>query len=414
MRPDWIGQELRELAVDRSRAALVVLGVVWGTLSLTVVLAFGDGFDRAMNGAMRAAGEDMMYLWGGATTRPHAGFPAGRSIQLVPEDAEAIARKVPGVRAVSVEFIAYTSGLMREGARTTANVHGVSPSCGGLRQLLPQPGGRFLDEPDEAQRRRVAFLGDAVKERLFGSGPAVGETVEIWGARFTVIGVLRPKLALSNYEGFDREKVWIPAATLQALLGWRFLSYLVVGAASRDDEARIVEGIFRTLGGLHRFDPLDRDSLGLWNGIAEDRQARGIIGGIRILMGIIGLLGLLVALVGVANVLFVLAEERRREIGIQMALGARRAALLAGFLFDALILTIAGGAVGILASAGVLWLYNRLPLGPEARGYLGRGEVSLALALGITALLAVAGALAGWFPARRAAAVDPVEVLREE
>jgi len=414
MRAEWLRQRVRDLAIDRTRAALVVLGVVWGALSLTVVLSFGNGLDLAMGKAMRATGRDIIVLWGKTASRPHAGLPAGRWISIEPEDAIRIRERAPGVGDVSVEFIAGGVGIAYGGRRANAQIHGVGACYGDLRYFPPQPGGRLLDERDETERRRVAFLGDVAKERLFGDRPAVGETISIWGTPFTVIGILRPKLALANYEFLDSEKVLIPAGTFRALTGWRYISYLVVELTAPEANAGIIDRLYHALGSLRGFDPEDRSALGIMDFVADHRQTRAVLAGVRILLAIVGILGLLAAVVGVANVVYVLVEERRREIGIQMALGARPRALFAGVVFNALALTFAGGAAGIAASAGVLWLFNKLPLDESARGYIGEPVVSLAVAVGVTLILGVAGSLAGYVPARRAALLDPVEALRAE
>ncbi|MBN1420246.1 MAG: ABC transporter permease [Planctomycetes bacterium] len=411
---DGLRQRLRDLAVDRTRTVLVILGVVWGALSLTVVLSFGSGLDLAMGRAMRATGRDLILLWGGTTSRPHAGLPAGRWIGLEAEDALHIRERVPGVGEVSVEFIAGGVGVEGGGRRANAQVHGVSSCYGDLRYFPPEPGGRFLDERDEADRRRVAFLGDAVKERLFGDRPATGKKISIWGAPFTVVGVLRPKLALGNYEFLDSEKILIPAGTFRALTGWRYVSYVVVGVTTPEANERIVDRLYRALGPLRGFDPEDRAALGVLDWIAQHREVRRLLAGIRILLAIVGILGLLAAVVGVANVVYVLVEERRREIGIQMALGARARSLFAGVIFDALVLTFAGGVAGIAGSAVVLWSFNRLPLDESARGFIGEPALSFIVAAGVTLVLGVAGSFAGYVPARRAARVDPVEALRAE
>lgn len=411
----WIGfrQVLRELGADRARVLLVILGVVWGTLSLTVVLSFGDGFHGAMTGTMRAAGSDILLLWSGATTRPHAGSPPGRWIGLLPEDAELLERNVPGVSDVSPELTSFSTPIHYGGRNFNERVHGVAPCYGRLRSCHPEPGGRFIGERDIAERRRVVVLGSAVRKRLFGSSPAVGRTIRIWGSPFTVVGTLPPKTAMSNYEGKDDDKTFIPVTTMQVILGWRYCSYLVVGVTRPEQDRNVVKSIYRVLGTRHGFHPDDEASVALQNQIADQRLAWNILAGTRVLLGIVGVLGLLVALVGVANVTYVMVEERRQEIGVQTALGARPSAILGGFLTEALLLTLGGGVIGIVGGSILLTVFNQVPLG-EGRAYLGYPGVSLLTAFVVTGVLALAGTVAGYFPARRAATMEPVEALREE
>jgi len=321
---------------------------------------------------------------------------------------------VPGIRAASTEFISPGQNLRHGARQINCGVHGVNAAYAGLRSLVPETGGRFLNRRDDLERRRVIFLGNAVKQRLFGNLPAVGRTVMLWGKPFTVVGVLRPKVALSNYEWRDRDKVFVPAETLRHTLGRRYVSYLVVGLSNPDQDKQVIEQIYRFLGARHGFNPLDRNAVAVQNQIASNRIFAGIILGIRVLIAIVGLLGLLVALVGVANVLYVMVEENRRDIGLLVALGARPSWVLGDLLADGVLLTLAGGAIGILGSFAVLALFNRLPLGEEPKGFLGTPEVSMFLALSLTVALGIAGAVAAYVPAKRAALTDPAQILREE
>lgn len=411
---ETLGQRMRELAADRARSLLVVLGVVWGTLSLAVVFAFGTGLQRAIETALRASGTDLVRVWSGATTRSHAGVPPGRWIGLEPEDGRLIAKGIPGVRGVSVEFIAGNQTINGNREPFNGAIHGVEPAYGGLRSIRSASGGRFLNARDEAERRRVVFLGDAVKRRLFGNQPAVGASIDIWGRPFTVVGVMQPKVAMSNYEWKDEQKLFIPAATFAALTGWRYVSYLIVGLESPAADVAVIGRLRTALARRHGFDPRDLPAVGLQNQVATDHMTRGIVTGVRVLLVIVGSLGLLVALVGVANVLFVMVEEQRREIGLLMALGATSKRVLAGPLLDGALLTLSGGAIGIAGSVVVLSAFNALPLGREPRAYLGSPVLSVGIALAVTGTLCLAAVLAAWFPARQAALEDPVESLREE
>lgn len=414
MSMEWLRQRIRALAADCPRVVLVTLGVVWGVVSLTVVLSFGAGFHKASNRAIRAGGRHLVRVWSGSTTKPWAGLRAGRRIGLVPEDAALIRDQVPHVYDAACEFASFGDTIEYREKRINNRVHGVSPAYGDLCWCLPAAGGRFINDLDEAQRRQVAFLGWETKARLFGAAPAVGRTIRIWGMPFRVIGVMREKIAFTNYEGEDKEKILVPSVTFRMLRGWRHVSYLLVGAEGPDKEEAVLQGVYNVLGKRKGFDPSDRAALKLGNQIAIDRMVRTLIGSTRLLMGVVGLLGLCVAFVGVANVMIVMVEERRREIGIQMALGAKPRMITAGFLFEGLVTTFAGGVLGIGASVFVLWGLDCVPMDAAVRGYLGRPEMSVATALAVTGILGLAGTVAGYFPARRAARLNPVEALYEE
>ena len=315
---------LRELWAERGRISLVVLGVVWGTLSLSLLLAVGGELVAATTETSRSFGTGLLRFGTGATTMSHGGMPAGRTIQLVPEDAEAVRVAVPGVRAVAVEYIRGGANDLRFGDRLLNVVMcGCDPGFGNLRRYLPQPGGRFINERDQAEHRRVVFLGNRTKERLFGAEPAVGRSVELRGVHLLVIGVLKPKITTSSYTAEDRDKVVIPASTFRDLMGWRSISNLFVRVEDPPRRQPVIDAVYGVLAARHGFHPADRDAVRMGDYVEIEEMVDLIVDGNRIFMICVGVLGLLVAIVGVANVMYVMVEERRCEIGVQMALGAR-------------------------------------------------------------------------------------------
>ena len=405
---------IRDIMADRSRTILVILGVMWGTLCLTMVHSFGRGLQSAMDETMKNSGSDLLLIWGGATTQPHQGMPAGRPVRMKPKEVDALRQRVPELFAGSPEFHYFGSSIQYGNQRSTTRVHGVNDAYGMLRSIEAIPGGRFLNALDVAEKRHVIFLGNSIKERLFGKKEALGDIVKIWGIPFTVIGIMREKVALANYEGYDSEKVFIPWTTFQMIQGWNYVNYLVLGIEASKDDRLVLDKIYKQLGAQHGFSAKDSRALSIMNYRDIQRRVESIVGGTRILMGLSGIFGLLVALVGVANVLYVSVVERRREIGIQMALGAKPRQIILGLIAEGLVLVIIGGLLGISFCTMLLWLFNMLPLGDNAQAYIGRPSVSFNTFLWVTAFLGVAGSIASYFPARRAAAIDPVESIRQE
>ena len=404
----------RHLTVDRGRIVLVTMGVVWGVLSLSIVLGFGTGFEQAMSQATENSGVDMLRLWSGATTRPWQGRTAGRPIRFTPEDARYLEKAIPDLRGVSVEYISWSVPIAWGSHSSNVGLHGVDPIYQHIRRFPVQSGGRFLNHLDSLQRRRVVFLGDEVKERIFGQEKAVGEEIELFGTPFTVVGVLKHKTTISDYEGKDQFKVLIPAPTFKALRGHRWVSYMLLWLPSLDDDEHILKETYRILGDRLGFDPDDKKAIGVMNHVEIHRRVHSIVGSTRVLLlGVTGL-GFLVSLVGVANVMFVMVEERRKEFGIQMALGARPAVILWDRLVEGILITVGGGLIGVLVGAAVIAGMNSIPMDAAARSYLGYSQFSVITALGIASLLGFAGCFAGYWPARRAAAIDPVLVLQDQ
>ena len=406
-------QYMRDLTTDRGRIALVVMGVAWGTLSLSAALAFGTGFDRAMTAAVVNSGSDLIRIANGDTARPWRGRPPGSPIRLAKEDAALLARSIPQIKAVSVEYVGYGVTIARPDRTSNVNLHGVDPIYGAARRLPAQSGGRFLNQTDSSEQRRVAFLGNEAKERLFGAADPIGETIALFGAPFTVVGVLKPKVTLSNYEGMDESKVFIPATTFHALRGPRGPAYLIAWLRSPSEDGQALPEIYRVLGQKHGFDPRDKKAIRISNHVDTARRVGNIVGSARILMAGVAFFGFLASLVSVANVMFVMVEERRREMGIQMALGARPGWIRNGRLIEGALITLAGGVVGVVGSAVVVWILRLIPLDAQARGYLGYPELSIPTALAVACLLGLAGCVAGYWPARKAASIEPVKVLHE-
>jgi len=409
----WLRQ-LRELAVERGRILLVAFGLMWGSLGLTVLLAFGQGLDLAMTTAAESGGVNLLRLSAATTTMPGEGLPAGRWVLMPHSTAAYVHHALPNVRDVSAEYIRGGNTIRHGTHQLNGNVHGVEPAYGHLRHFTPQPGGRFLNQLDEAEHRRVIFLGDTIAGQLFPVGPVIGETVHVRETPFTVIGVMEPRITMNNYSGMDEEKSLIPSTTFRDFYGDRYIDHLIVGLVDPSTASESLVHLRHLIAKRMGVHPDDEAGLPIRNTVEDQAISHGIVNGISIFAGIVGVLGLLVAIIGVANVMFVLVEERRGEIGLLMALGATPRRIALGRLAEGVVVTLLGGAAGVALSALLLWGLDQVPLGPDVRGYLGRPVLNIGLTLGIALLLGVAGCLAGWWPARRAAALDPVEALRDE
>lgn len=406
---------LRELWVERARVGLVALGVLWGTLSLGMLFAFGSSMTQASSATADVFGVDLLRVMGDATTKVHAGLPAGRGIGLQPEQ-EAALRGLPGVRASCYEY-SWGGGLPVEwgGQRRRVAIAGVSPGFGELRAHEAAPGkGRFLNELDHQQRRRVCFLGQRIAQRIFGEADPVGQELLVSGTPFTVIGVGPPRITMSSYNGEDRDKLTMPASAFQDLVGWRYVSHFWVGLTPGAARERVEAELYRRLGTELNFDPTDRGALNIIDYAATREMIASIVDGNRIFTVVVGLLGLLVSIVGVTNVMLALVEERTRELGVQLALGAPHRLLALERVVEGVLVTLTGGVLGLLLCAGLLAGLGMVPLPDEVLAYLGRPKLDLGLGLGVLTLLMAFGALAGWLPARRALQLQPAAVLREE
>jgi putative ABC transport system permease protein len=403
-----------DLRTQKTRAFLTMFAVCWGTISVVLLLAFGEGLKRAVVAGTLGAGQNMFRVYGGETSRPFEGLPRGRRIRLAESDLELI-RTVPGVDVVSPSYGRGGVRLESPSLRTTAFMEGVYPAFEELRTMYPAAGGRFLNGHDELQKRRVAFLGESIARRLFPGESAVGQTLRIDGTPFTVVGVMQSKMQMSMNNGPDADRVIIPAAVFQSVYGARTVNHLLVRPRDPTQVEAVTAGVYEVLGRRHKFDPADRRALSIWDAIEEERMSRLISGGIQIFLGVVGALTLLVAGIGVANIMYVVVRERTREIGVKRALGARRRHIVSQFVFEALLIALLGGLIGLGIATAVVLGVDALPdTGNQAMQFLANPKVSWPIGLGTVGLLALIGLIAGVFPARRAAAMDPVEALRYE
>ena len=402
-----------DLGHQTKRIVLTVLAIAWGTLSIVLLLSFGEGLKRSLQKGTRGMGEGIAVVWPGATTRAWMGLPSGRPIPIKEEDPALLRARIPEIELLSVEYAKFAA--LSVGTKSVnARVRGVDPEYGEMRNIHPQPGGRFLNALDVALKRRVVVLGEELARDLFGSEDVVGRSVQINQSAFLVVGVAQKKLQMGMYNGPDRNQSTIPGTTFKSMFTDEKIDNLVYRPVSRELGDVAKAQVYRVMGAKYHFDPEDTRSLGIWDTREMQRINDNISLGIQLFLGIIGALTLFVGGMGVANIMFAVVKERTREIGVKMALGAKQRQVMLPFVLEALLMTVLGGVVGTAVSLGLIAVIAALPLKGEAFDFLGRPTFSPAIALATATVLGTIGSLAGFFPAKHASSVNPAVSLRYE
>jgi putative ABC transport system permease protein len=396
----------RDLKGQKLRTGLTLFGLGWGTFCVIVLLSFGEGLQRRQQERTGALGDRVVLFWGSRTSLPFEGLPRGRRVVLEEADIDAIVREVSGVSNATAEYSDGTS-LKGPAGERSADLCGVRPCFGVMRKIEPEPGGRFFNDTDQAERRRVVVLGSDVKKDVFGDVPAVGQTLQISGVPFLVIGTLAHKEQDSDYNGRDDGKIFIPSSVAQASLGMRYPSNFVIEVAEGVKSKGVAEQINACMARRHHFDPADTEALMTWDIGEMLAMFMTIFLGFKIFLLVLGVFTLAVAGIGVANIMSMVVEDRTSQIGISMALGARRRWVLGQVLMETLLITAVGGSLGILLAALVVTASRALPLGE-----LGSPIFTLQTALLTAGILGIIGVISGLGPARRAALLNPAEALR--
>jgi len=407
---------LATIKKNKMRTFLTGFSVAWGIFMLMILLGSGNGLSNGVAANFMNDAVNAMWIWTGETTIPYEGMKTGRPIQFQNVDQE-IVKKVPGVGVTSGRFFMGNTRYSynkESGEYTTITCQ---PELKDVENLELNEG-RFINQIDILQKRKVVVLGADIKTALFKDSTVLGEYVNINKVPFKVIGICKEPGSTKN------RNAYMPLSTAQMIFSGSNRLHnlaLTINAETLEESQAIEEQIRNSLGRQHKFDPKDEGAIGLFNKLEAYIQTMKIFQAIKIFIWIIGIGTLIAGIVGVSNIMLIVVKERTKEIGIRKAIGASPASVIGLILLESILITTIAGYIGLVLGTGLMELINYFMVQSAGAAGAQQGEsvflnptVDFNIAVSATLLLIVAGAIAGYIPAKRAASIKPIVALRDE
>jgi putative ABC transport system permease protein len=411
---DIFGQTLQTLWAHKLRSFLTMFGIAWGVGSLLLLVGLGEGFRSGNRKQFDSIGENVLFIWSGRAPVVQGSFTALRQYYLTTRDYEDVLAECPSVGGATPVISRSDIRAVSDYFQAGGQINGVRPDFSRIR-YVPINGGRWLNEMDEIQTRRVIVLGDETRRTLFSGRPSIGSTILLNGMRFEVIGTLERighgdnnTQNLKNYIPFSTMHEYFPP--LNAGIDTNVISQINYQPRSRALHEMAKQEVHKIVARNHGFDPRNLDSFDEWDTVKTLDQIGKIFDAMNMFLGSVGLVTLALGAIGIINIMLVAVADRTREIGLRKAVGATNSNIMFQFFVEGAFLTMLSGGFGIGGAAALMAALSKVSLGD---GFDPPKLVASTAALAVISL-GVAGVAAGLYPARRAALLEPVEALRKE
>jgi putative ABC transport system permease protein len=393
---------------NKLRTFLTGFSVAWGIFMLIILLGSGNGLQNGVEYQFKADATNTLWLHPGSTTMAYKGMKPGRQINFTNEDYTFVKDNIPGVAEISARYYMWQNRIIsykkQFGSFDLICVH---PDMQVIEKIIVEEG-RMLNQVDILKHRKVAIIGEPVKEALFKNGEnPLGEYIKVNGVPFQVVGIF------TDRSDRDQQRVYLPISTSQMIFnGGNQIHNLTITTNLTATESEVLEQTLRTqLAKHHRFDNEDKSALYIGNTLKEFRQFQNMFMGIKLFIGVIGIFTIIAGVVGVSNIMIIVVNERTKEIGIRKAIGATPWSVVFLIIFESVIITAFAGYIGLVSGIGLLEMVNKFIPPSE---FFRNPEVDFNIAVSATLVLVFAGVLAGLFPALKAARIRPVIALRDE
>ena len=398
---------------NKLRTFLTAFSVAWGIFMLMILLGFGTGLQHGVEYDFSEDAVNTLWIFPGSTSEPYRGMKPGRNISLKNEDLTYLKERVNGVEHITGRFYCYGEFIVRyKDKYSSFEVTGITPEMIYIENQTMLMG-RYINAADMSGRRKVTVLGTKVVENLFGDENPIGKWIDVRGIPYKVVGVYKDR----GDEG-EKNRIFIPLSTAQLAYNAKNRLHGIMytmGDATVKKSREMEDKTRKLLAAKYQFSPDDTKAVFIWNSAESFHKFISLFVGIKVFLWVIGVFTIIAGIVGVSNIMLIIVNDRTREIGVRKALGATPNSIIGLFLQESILITVVAGYTGLITGIAFIesisWALNEFAVDAP---YFKDPEISIFTAVAATVLLVIAGALAGYFPARKAANVNPIVALKDE